>query len=475
MVNKKIKGLGDITYGQMNPMETSLGINTFDPNRATATGALQATNLNQFVPNIIQGKRRWNAIILRSTKQKRPWVASNFQITMVAMDRVVQDEELYYTYKIFIAELDGFKKLPETFARGTGGGSSDSESLINIARDAVAPLGKNWGPLDYGTPVEVIFEDQERGTLATIVQVHDHKRVPLQGGDTSRNMFKTKARTPGNVGSSSGHRARRRDDAGDSDPTPDSFEDASADHGPPLHSKGLEIGYNDLEKLVPHFEPLLEAIRKVESGRRQYDAGNRKTGEGTNDPYESISMSKTVFDHNNTRALAARTEGLEETIAQVQSKQQESSGYVLSATGRYQIIRSTLKKIVKIVAVDYEGGETAIKKKSYNKKNQDILAVGLMMWKQGRAGMYFAGQHDDAEAAAQSLAYEWAAIPLQYDEKFGNLELERGDSRWDGVGGNKSNASIIDSIVDATRAVRTNLDNDEVAQEIFARILGLTG
>ena len=191
MADDKINSIDDIKYGQMNPLESSLGSAWFNPSTITAVGAIQAKNISQFVPNIIQGKCRWNAIILRSTPQKRPWVASNFQRSMAALDRTpAGPQELYFSYKIFIAELDGFKQLPDKFSRGLGGESND-ENLVNIARDAVAPLGKNWGPLDYGTPVEVTFEDKERGKLATIVEVHYDQRIPLQPGDTTGNMFKT--------------------------------------------------------------------------------------------------------------------------------------------------------------------------------------------------------------------------------------------------------------------------------------------
>jgi len=194
MADDKINSITDIRYGQMNPLEGSQGTAYFDTATITATGAIQANNINQFVPNLLQGKGRWPAIVLRSTQQRRPWLASSFQRTLSALDRTTNGTELYYSYKIIIIEKDAAHAaaFPERFTLGPNGELPD-ENLINICRDAVAPLGKNWGNLDYGTPIEVIFENHGSATsraLATVVEVFYDGRIPLQPSDTPDNMFK---------------------------------------------------------------------------------------------------------------------------------------------------------------------------------------------------------------------------------------------------------------------------------------------
>jgi hypothetical protein len=181
----KINKIKDIRFGQMNPLDDSVGRSSFDPSRVHVTSTMRSSNANYFTANLLKGKRRWNAIVLRSTKQSNPWVASNFQRTMASITKEVSNEISYYVYKVFIAELDGFKKLPTKFS-----GDAD-ENLINICRDAVSPMGKNWGFLDYGTPVEVVFDNQEKSNLAAIITVHHDRRIPLGGEEKSKKLFAT--------------------------------------------------------------------------------------------------------------------------------------------------------------------------------------------------------------------------------------------------------------------------------------------
>ena len=182
MTNKKINKITQIRFGQMNSMTNVVTQPSFDPSRVVVSEATRNSNENYYSADLLEGKCRWNGIIIRSTQQPRPWAASNFQRTLASYDRV-HKSETYYSYKVFIAELDSFKQLPKKFT-----GEAD-ESLINICRDALAPLGENYGPIDYGTPVQIVFEDQERGALATIVEVQWDRRIPLQGEDKASMQF----------------------------------------------------------------------------------------------------------------------------------------------------------------------------------------------------------------------------------------------------------------------------------------------
>ena len=183
----KNKTLSDFRFGQMNPLEDALGRQSFDPSRVRVASTMQSSNIGVYLRDLLKGKRDWNAIIFRSTAQPGPHAASAFQRSMTSFNKGSATGP-HYVYKIFLAELDCFKKLPIILT-----GPKAEENLINILRDATAPMGKNWGPLDYGTPVKVVFHNQEKGKMGTIVNVHYNRRIPLQGEDSAAGLFKNVA------------------------------------------------------------------------------------------------------------------------------------------------------------------------------------------------------------------------------------------------------------------------------------------
>jgi len=432
VIDKKINSLKDLRFGQMNPLKDSIGRKSFDPSRVRVTSTLQGSNIDYFTGDLLKGKCQWNAIVLRTTVQNRPYITSNFERTMASFSKS-PPAQAHYTYKIFIAELDGFRKLPTKFTEDA------DNNLINICRDAVAPIGKSWGILDYGTPVEVVFDNQEKGIIATIVDVQHNKRIPLQGEKSSAGLFKNVVSTP-------------------SAPRQVRLVGQSGNHEPKRIGAGLKLNYSEIESISHLFKPVLDVIGTTEAGAAQYDAGNYKVSANN---YRSIRMSTRLFGGTNIGSVK---------VSQIQS-QQDKGRTNLFAAGRYQIIPDTMKLIIPVVAADYPGGTDAIKDKYYGAETQDILGTALIMWKQGRAGMFFAGRHDDAEGAAQSIAYEWAGIPIQYDEYHeGAGNLERGQSWWSGTGGNKAHSKYITPILDAVHTVRQNLDKDSTAGQIFGTL-----
>ena len=186
----KKTALKDIRHGEMNALEAPSTQPRFDPSRAQVVDVMRNNISNHYTANTIKGKRRWNAIVLKSTQQKYAHVASEFQRTYTAYERGNSDGEFtHFTYKIFIAELDSFKKLPEDFRT-----SGSSAGLLYLCRDAISPLGKNWGKIDYGTPVEVVFEDQERLRTPIITDVHSNRRIALKGEKSAQGLFRTAPR-----------------------------------------------------------------------------------------------------------------------------------------------------------------------------------------------------------------------------------------------------------------------------------------
>jgi len=176
----KLDKITQMRYGQMNELVDPIAQRRFDPSRVEMVSALRSNNIDRYVADVIEGKERWNAIVLSSTPQNYAHVASEFQRTYSAFER--QDGEFtHHTYKIFIAELDSFKKLPDKFSRS----DNPDAGLLNLCRTAIAPLGQGWGKIDHGTPVEVVFEDQERLRSPIIVDVHWNRRMPLEAGKTA--------------------------------------------------------------------------------------------------------------------------------------------------------------------------------------------------------------------------------------------------------------------------------------------------
>lgn len=178
MAKKKKSRINQMRYGEMNFLGSAYGKSTFDPSRVDIISVLQGSNTDYYTANVIAGKRRWNAIVLRSTQQTHATVSSEFQRSYTVFERGNEDGEfVHFTYKIYIAELDGFKKIPEKFSS-----NSEDAGLVNLCRDALAPLGQSYGKIDYGTPVEVVFADQEKLRHPTIVDVHWNRRISLQSG-----------------------------------------------------------------------------------------------------------------------------------------------------------------------------------------------------------------------------------------------------------------------------------------------------
>ena len=88
------------------------------------------------------------------------------------------------------------------------------------------------------------------------------------------------------------------------------------------------------------------------------------------------------------------------TVGEVMS--QQSSGKLFAA-GRYQIIPTTMKYIVKEMGIDKEA--------KYDKSLQDKLGVGLIKHKRPYAWQYIQKQHNDESGAMLELAREWASLP----------------------------------------------------------------
>ena len=126
----------------------------------------------------------------------------------------------------------------------------------------------------------------------------------------------------------------------------------------------------------------------IASGEGGYNSMNQGTRNG------SIVGST----HNASEILGKNLTDM--TVGEVMS--QQSSGKLFAA-GRYQIIPSTMKYIVKEMNIDKEA--------KYDKSLQDKLGVGLIKYKRPYAWQYIQKQHNDENGALLELAREWASLP----------------------------------------------------------------
>jgi hypothetical protein len=155
------------------------------------------------------------------------------------------------------------------------------------------------------------------------------------------------------------------------------------------------FGMENADMGIEAYRPLLDLIASKESrGHGDYDAMN--TGGYDTRPQGSIN-SREVFPGG----LTSRT------VAEVMQLQNQGR---VHATGRYQIIRTTLKGLM-----DGSYGATGVKPTDlYNQETQDKLAIALV---KGRAGRFFAGTGSRGEAVV-GMGHEWSGLkPSQISPK----------------------------------------------------------
>ena len=255
--------------------------------------------------------------------------------------------------------------------------------------------------------------------------------------------------------------------------------------------QGVVYSWEQLKQLVPVIKPLLTVLAKAESGRKKYAAANRVPNPSNINGKRLKDLADVVYGDNNSKKLGRATpdDGSTSTIAKIIEAQQwpkddpKRTGEFLFATGRYQIIPKTMIRAVAAIGEKTVGGARHIKEQIYNAENQDALGIHLMFNNRPRIGHYFRGNHNSALDAAQSMAYEWAGVPMQYAEfhkdypidvnnkKTGNGNLVRCQSWYESDATrapNHAKASIVSEILSTVEKVRRNIDGNQTVVEILA-------
>jgi hypothetical protein len=107
----------------------------------------------------------------------------------------------------------------------------------------------------------------------------------------------------------------------------------------------------------------------------------------------------------------------------------------LFAVGKYQIIPSTMKELVKQLKLDPESTYL-------DPATQDNLFTnGLVGVRRKKVDAYIKGTSDDRDGAILQLAQEFASVGVPYDMNVNGKSLKKGDSYYSGIGGNKAHNS----------------------------------
>jgi len=191
--------LSDIKYGQMNNLSDP-SRRSFDARRTSTVGAIQSSNVKYFTADVTKGKRRWDAIILRSIHSSHPYAASEFQKLFASFEEKESGKWKtdYWVYKIWITEPMAYQGPPPTWPpTNKDWNEADSIDLakLNMCKTAIAPLGQNWGQQSPGTPCQIMFENQENIRVPLVVDVRGGSSLMLsnKSGPRKKSIGKVKS------------------------------------------------------------------------------------------------------------------------------------------------------------------------------------------------------------------------------------------------------------------------------------------
>jgi hypothetical protein len=166
-------------------------------------------------------------------------------------------------------------------------------------------------------------------------------------------------------------------------------------------------------------ESLAANISKYESGKAGYNAYNKGTVGNRMIPSDKpINFSEMTIS---------------EFLRRGELKQGDPDR--LFAVGKYQIIPTTMKDLIKQLKID--PNTTYL-----DPATQDLLFTnGLVGQRRKKVDAYVKGQSDDREGAILELAKEFASVGIPYDMDVGKKKLRKGDSYYSGIGGNVAHNS----------------------------------
>ena len=159
--------------------------------------------------------------------------------------------------------------------------------------------------------------------------------------------------------------------------------------------------------------------------------------ESGKDGYEANNLGTVGVSVNTEQAFGKKL--VEMTLKELRANMNDSGG-ILFATGKYQIIPTTLRDAM--ASLDIPDGTL------YNKQTQDALCVYLAITKRPNLGKYLMLKSEDLVKAGNDLSFEWAFAPLL--GPYG--KFKRGQSIYEGdSAGNKTNPNYVKTLEKALK------------------------
>lgn len=387
------------TYGAFNDLTVGDKTPIASRRTLTTTEALSLALESYYTPDVLKGKSVYDGVVMASIPANTPTLQSSQALIEYLSDP--PGEILYYVYKVYIPEVE--PRCINFSDRGSPGNFTNAQrvmTLPNAILDASVPANENMRAIEPGTYVQVIYGNQEKLKDPKIIAV-GKKVIDLRGLLSKKGSLK--ADFANNRGSSSGGGGVAVvPGVGPPPPVGSSI--------PKSGNKGPKLSWSDLKKLQPYLQPLMDKIAESES-HGNYDIANRlvKDASGKNVPVRTSITEVFGRNYNNV------------TIGEIINMQTSGGrGKKIFATGKYQQTPPTLVNIIDQIgangSAENNDDAASLKKLMYSKENQDLIPLTNLLWKQGRVGHYMGDKHDDAAQAAQSIAYEWAGVPIQYTE-----------------------------------------------------------
>ena len=191
------------------------------------------------------------------------------------------------------------------------------------------------------------------------------------------------------------------------------------------------LTFEEYKTLSPYFSTIREYIARHES-RGDYEANN--LGEvGTSVDTQQV-FGKLIT---------------EMTMKEFRAQQNDSGG-IIFASGKYQIIPETLRDA--LASLDVPAGTL------YNEETQDALCVYLAITKRPSLGAYLMGRNDNLNKAGNDLSFEWAFAPLLEEYRTRKGLFKRGQSIYQGdKAGNKTNPKYVKTLERALQSQKYDL------------------
>ena len=209
------------------------------------------------------------------------------------------------------------------------------------------------------------------------------------------------------------------------------------------------LEWDDYLVLADHFERI-----------REYIANHESAGD-----YEANNLGKVGVSVDTRKVFGKLI--TEMTMKEFRAQQNDSGG-ILFATGKYQIIPETLRDAMASLNIPDDT--------KYDTKTQDALCVYLAITKRKHLGAYLMGKSDDLVRAGNDLSFEWAFAPLlgKYTTQKGTFQ--RGQSIYQGdKAGNKTNPNYVVTLESALVDQKSNIISAYLSDPALQKIVDKYG